>query len=341
MVLITEQERLIANEQQLINNSTSYVIPGSYGTIHDYGNITLAQAGLVAIVFNLSCSGGTMGLTGFRLKVGGTPIFTANYSGGTNYPNGPYGCLIYLAAGTYDILLEGAINGNSGNVTSMKVGLLSFNDLVGSALAAYSSGIALTVANRITPAGPLLKATYCVQVYAVTASANTNLENVGDNLTNGVSISVDGAQVNWSEKYSPDDSGYHGVSGKVFLPYSVGSSHTVTITKRNSNTTVNVTVVACPWILASSNFSPVNLNFAQGSTVYCVENPLFVDATKFIGVGTPRGVSFGTATDYYNSTSASGLLVYSYQIDVADVTQVDIVTNGMGACIEIIGVDAR
>ena len=139
---------------------------------------------------------------------------------------------------------------------------------------------------------------------------------------------------------SPTSNG-DGVSGKVFLPYSVGSSHTVTISLRNSNTVVHISALACPWILSPVNHSPVTFNFAQGSTLYCVENPLFTNPTKFIGIGTPRSISFGTATDYYNSSSAAGLLVYSFQLDVYDITQVNMLTNGWGGCIEIIGVDAR
>ena len=341
MVLLTEQERLIANEINLLNNTTQYNFPNSFGTIHDYGNITLANAGLVAITITISqCSGGSSGDCGFRIKVGSLYAFSKFNT--TPQSNGVFGCLIWLAAGTYDILVEGfKIPSNYESIGALQVGLVSFNDLQGSALVSYSSGISLTVANRNTPAGPLLYATYAVNVYAVTASANTNLEDSGDNLTNGVNVLVDSVRQNWSEKNTPDDGTYHGVHGKVYLPFSVGTSHTVTVAKRNSNTTVHISVVACPWILASANSVPVNINFSQGSTVYCVENPLFVDVTKFIGVGTPRGVSFGAATDYYNSTSASGLLMYSYLIDVADISQVDVYASGMGGCIEIIGVDAR
>jgi hypothetical protein len=306
------------------------------GTIHDYGNITLPQAGLVIFRFSLAYgSGGAV----CRVKVGSYYVWTLSTAG--SFSSTPYEAVAWLPAGTYDVLVEGHYVSNSANMSSMSVGYVQFNDAQGSALAAYSSGIALTVANRNTPLGPLNQAVYAVQVYAVTSGAHTNLENVGDNLTNGVSVSIDGTQVNWAERNSPDVGNGDGVSGKCFLPYSVGSSHTVTFGLRNGSTVVHVSVVACPWILSPVNHAPVNLTFSQLSTVDIILNPLFDDPTKFVGVGQKRGISFGTAADYYNSTSATGLINYSYMIDTPDISQVNLFVNGFGGCIEAIAVDLR
>jgi hypothetical protein len=332
---ISEQERLIAAEVQLLKDNSSYSFPASMGTVHDYGNITLAQAGCVILQFKVSFQTGN---NACRVKVGSYYVWARSSNGYFAQTN--FGAVIWLAAGTYDVLVEG-YGPTPAEISSIIVGYVPLNDIQGNALAAYSSGIVLTVANRNTPLGPLMQAVYAVQVFAQTAGALTNLENVGDNLTNGVSILVDGTQVNWGEKYSPEVSNSDGVSGKAFLPYSVGSSHTVTISQRNVNTIVHISVIACPWILGQAVHAPVNLTFSQLSTVDIILNPLFADPTKFIGVGQPRSISFGAATDYYNSASGTGLINYSYMIDTPDISQVDLFVSGMGGCIEVIGVDLR
>ena len=86
--------------------------------------------------------------------------------------------------------------------------------------------------------------------------------------------------------------------------------------------------------------TPMTLNFSQGSTFYSTLEPMFADPTKFIGVGQPRAISFGSATDYYNSTSATGIISYSYVFDVVDISW-NFDCYGMGGCISVIGVDAR
>lgn len=336
-----EQERLIASESNLLSNSASYAFPTTYGTIHDYGNITLAANGIIAVMLTLNGSGGTAAAHHIRLKIGASYYALAEYSA-TGILSGTYGALVYLAAGTYDILAEGVRpNSDTQNITGLQIGIVAFNDVQGNTLGLYSSGIALTVTSRATPVGNLSKATYCVQIYAYTPSAATNLENINDNLTNGVSVSVDSNQVNWSERISPDDSNGHGASGKMFLPFSVGSAHTVSFTKRNANTVIHVTVIACPWILPSSVGDPVVETFSQGTTIYTTLNALFTDPTKNVYVGAVRGVDFGASFDYYTTSSGTGILAFSYVWDTLDTSQVSLYVVGMGGCIEIIGVDVR
>jgi hypothetical protein len=340
MPLLMEQERLIANESSLLYDSTVHAFPTTYGTINDYGNITLAADGIIAILLTLSGSGGTSGTHHIRLKIGSYYVL-AEYSS-IGVLTGTYGTLVYLAAGTYGVLAEGVRpNSDTQNIASLQIGIVSFNDVQGSALGAYSSGIALTVASRKTPLGSLSQATYCVQIYASTPSTQTRLEDVGESLTNGVSISVDSVQQNWSEKVTPDDAAYHGVSGKTYLPFSVGSSHTVSLSKRNANTAIHINVIACPWILPSSIGDPVVEDFSLGSTIYATFNALFQDVTKTVSIGAVRGVDFGSSFDYYSTSSGIGLLAYSYVWETPDINQVSLYVVGMGGCIEILGGDIR
>lgn len=342
MTLLTEQVRLQASEQQLLNNTTSYTIPQTtFGTVHDYGNIVLAADSLVIFRVTFHSPGGGTNWVWIRIKVGSKYLYGAKANDGDGTI--AVGAACYVAAGTYDVLIEGVCNGATGGaVTSLKAGTVQFLDQVASALQTYASSIPLTVLNRTTCVGPLSQCTFAVQVQAQTASAVTNFENVGDSLTNGVSIKVDGAQYNWSERWQDVDSPGCG-SAKLFCgALSVGSSHTIAISKKNAATTVYITIIACPWILPDPNTlsTPMTLNFSQGSTFYLTLEPMFADPTKFVGVGQPRAISFGSTTDYYNSTSATEIISYSYVFDVVD-TSWNFDCYGMGGCISIIGVDAR
>ena len=344
MPILSEQERLVSQELNLINDATQYAATtNAWVLLKDWGNITLPIAGILLIKFEsaLDVAGGTGGV---RIKVGSYYV-CVSFTNTATWQT--FGTAVWLAAGTYDVKVEGWLNGAGSNfnvyIKNFQAGLCSFNDAIGSALGTYNSGIALTVANRNTPVGPLKQTTYFVQVYAVTAGASTPLENIGDNFTNGVSILVDGAQVNWSERISELSGSIGGTSGKVALPYNVGGSHTVTISKRNGSTAVTISIIACPWILpASTNpSSPVTLNFSQASTLYCMLEPLYMNPTKLAGVGVIHGITFGTADDYYSSGTGPDLINFSYMMDIVDVSKNNLTVYGLGGCIGIIGVDAR
>jgi hypothetical protein len=254
------------------------------------------------------------------------------------------GFAVYLAAGTYDVLVSGRYSGVLGNIRNFQAGVSAFNDTQGSAVATYGSAVGLTVPNRNTPIGALQNATYLVQCWATTSGGYTSFENVGDNFTNGVSITIDGrTQVNWDERVQDDSpNGMAGIAcGKCAQSLVVGTSHTITINKRNSATVVIISVIACPWILPNVPHTPSSLSFSQGSTLYCTLEPLFLDSTKFAGVGKIHGITWGTADDYYASSSGADLVPFSMVMDIEDISSNSLIVYGLGGCIGIIGVDAR
>jgi hypothetical protein len=170
----------------------------------------------------------------------------------------------------------------------------------------------------------------------------TNFENVGDDLTNGVSVEVDGVQESWS--YRCQDINAVGAACGVFaLPFSVGTLHTIQFTCRNNSTVLRTSVIACPWILGDVPCSAVTLNFSQGSTVYAYVEPLFLNLTKTIGLGVKRAVSFGVGTDYYASSAGTGLISFSYTISLFDISSAPASSlftwSGTGGCIGAIAVD--
>lgn len=336
MPLLVEQERLVAQEANLINVATQYNSAGggAWATLHDYGNVTLPVDGILLIKFDALLSYPNVGC--LRVKVGSNYVY--GVVPGTTAAT--YGLGLWLAAGTYDVLVEGYAPSFTVSILNFQAGLTAFNDQQGAAVQTYSTGITLTIANRNTPVGILRNATYLVQCFASTSGAVTNFENVGDNLTNGVSIAVDGTQVNWDER-NQDVSVFGAASAKTAQSLVVGSSHTITMTKRNASTVVLISVIACPWILANAVHTPVNLSFSQGSTLYCTLEPLFLNSTKFVGVGAIHGITFGTADDYYSSLSGVDLVNFSFMMDIEDVLNNNLITQGLGGCIGIIGVDAR
>ncbi len=336
MPILAEQERLAAQEKNLINLATVYNwLTIGWGTLHDYGNVTLSANGILLIKFDAVLNGSAGAV---RVKVGGNYVY--GLAPTTSYVT--YGLAVWLTAGTYDVKVEGYVPSASYTVSiqNFQAGLVAFNDQQGSNVATYSSGIALTVASRTTPVGALQNAVYLVQCFAQTPSAVTNFENVGDNLTNGVSVALDAVQVSWDERNQDALSqGY--ASAKTAQSLVVGSSHTVTITKRNSNTVVTISIIACPWILPNVVHIPVNLTFSQGSTLYCLLEPLFLNPTKFAGVGAIRGINFSTADNYYSSSSGADIINFTFIMDIEDITNNSLIVYGLGGCIGIIGVDAR
>jgi hypothetical protein len=345
MVLLAEQERLIAQELNLINDSTQYSLTTgiTWTTMKDWGNITLPNAGLLIINFAIAINNASGGSGGIRIKVGSYYACTS-FSASTSFQN--FGTAIWLAAGTYDVHAEGYLENNGSTsalyLQNFQCGLSAFNDTTGSALGTYSSGISLTVNNRTTPVGALQQATYFVQVYAVTSGANTLLNNIGQSQTNGVSIYVDGTQVNWGEIDAEED--YGGIGGKIAIPANVGYSHAITISKQNSSTAVTISVIASPWILSQVGYPgiPVNIYFSQGSTLYCMLEPWFLNpSNKFAGVGAIHGVTFGSTDDFYSSITGADLQEFSYMMDIVDILNNNLMTEGLGGCIGVVAVDAR
>jgi len=221
------------------------------------------------------------------------------------------------------------------------VGIAKFTDQVSSLLATYSSTINLTVANRETCIGALKNAVFAVQCFASTPAGQTNFENVGDSLTNGVSLAIDGAQVNWTAR-TQDTGSYGAASAYYYGSLSVGVAHTFVITKDNANTVVNITIIAAPWILAGVDNEPVTLDFAQGSTFYALLEPLSSDPAKNSKIGKKRAVSYGDATDYYSiPTPASGIMTHSYTFEIVTPVNASWLVSGIFGCISHIGVDER
>lgn len=356
MSLLVENVRQLQNERNsIINDATEYSASSTgWATLHDYGNIVLAVAGFVFFRFNVRV-GGTGQQCFYRLKIGGVKVFATQTASGvaTNVPVGD-SVLVYLPAGTYDVLLEAVLAttpGYYGYANTFTMGFSRFSDCDNSIQPqGYSSQLSVTVANRATCVGALKQALVKVNVVAYTSGLVTNMENVGDSLTNGVSILINGTQRNWELRYQGSLNGvYDGCDafGVTSAVATVGTALTITLSKRNSSTACVISVAACPWLLPSSSsttYEPVSLSFSQQSTVYINLAPFILDETKTLKLGRVRSRSFGDATDYFSTTSGIGLVSWSYTFTLVQVDDCSMFVYGTTSgceCVETIGVDAR
>ncbi len=331
-MVLAERLRDLTLEENLINDATQYSRNNAaWGTIHDYGNITLSEDSLIVFTF-------VIGLTDscYRLKIGSFYIHGC-------YVAGTYTGLAFVPAGTYDVKIEHKNFGsNTGRISNFQLGKAKFSDIANSSLAAYAATINLTVMQRTPPSffGTLKNAVFIVNVWAYTPGGQTNFENVGDALTNGVQLSVDGVQVDWSSRVQ-DTTSSETAHANYYGSLSVGVSHAFVIGKDNANTVVHISIVGSPWLLATVDNEPMTLDFSQGSTIYLVLEPLDADPAKNSKIGKVRAVTYGDTTDFYSTASGVGILQHSYTFEIVDVTSVSVFLNGLGGCVSMIGLDER
>jgi hypothetical protein len=68
---------------------------------------------------------------------------------------------------------------------------------------------------------------------------------------------------------------------------------------------------------------------------------MFVNETKSVKVGKPRGIDWGDSASYYYVNSGVDILTSSYTFDVVDITKAVLYVTGVGGCVGIIAVDVR
>jgi hypothetical protein len=336
MVLLVEQTRVLASESSLIDNDTDYTrTTASWGTLHDYGNIGLfAELNLVPFCIVISVGGSQRYA---RLKIGSYYVWGKN-----DVSAGTYTGIACVPSGTYDVLLEGRDDSGGGlTVDRFQIGKAVLLDSTGKGLAAYASTITLRIpARNALPVGVLKSAVFMVRCWAYTSGGQTNFENAGDSLTNGVDLAVDGSQVNWTER-NQDAGSIENASATYYGSLSVADSHTFAITKDNAATVVHISIYASPWLLAAADNEPVTLDFAQNSTLYVTLEPLDGNPTKHVKIGKKRAVSYGDTMDYYNTDpSTTAIIKFSYTFQTEKANATGLIVSGLGGCISQIGVDA-
>ncbi len=341
-MFFSEHLRSLQDEKALINDATFYGTSSTtWTTVKDYGNVTLSKAGILILKYQIK---NNVTFSNHRISVGGIYAIGCPRSG-----TGTFDMLTMLAlnAGTYNITAQ-AVNYSGGpdttGIQNMRVGFVSFPDLTVNNLAVYSSQVTLIPPARRSFWGSVARVVLYIAVFAYTPGAQTNFENIGDNLTNGVSLLVNGNQVNWSERIHDNLASPYGAGSAWyrFATRGAGTDHGFTVNKRNVNTVVNISIILCPWILGDDSGNRIlDLDFPQGSTLYISLEPLTADVTKYIKIGKPRWLSFGEATDYFSTASGTGILNHYYTFEQVRPSDCQCLLYGSGGCVARIALDVR
>jgi hypothetical protein len=161
---------------------------------------------------------------------------------------------------------------------------------------------------------------------------------------------LDGTEIGWKERINDDfDLSYNiayseGCHGRAYFALTPGS-HTLEVKATNNlssayNARTVLNLVLSPWFLIDSH-EPLALSFPQGSTLYVVMEPLWVDPTKTLKLGWKRFVSLGDSTDFYSTASGTGIVSWSYTFESVNVASCALLVGGFGGCISIVAVDVR
>jgi hypothetical protein len=343
---LSEQIRDYSKETNSINDAATYSKAStSWATIHDYGDLVLTESSLVVYTYESY----SQYRQNTRLKVGST-CYVSGFAADQTLPGWHllYGT-IWLAAGTYDIIMESIDTDNSypAQVKNFQMGIVKLSDLQGSALAVYTGAISITPTARTTLLGPLAQAVFACQVHARTTGALTTMANAsGGDTGNYVGISLDGVRQDWDERNQDNlfTSIAGAAEGKLYCSVSIGTSHSITITKGNVNTVVDISIVCCPWLLAGALADahiPITLSgISTGSTVYLLIEPLTAQLSKTVVFGKKRAITQG-ASDYYGTTTGTGSFTASYTFEIQDPNVQYIMMYGLTGCVAVIGVDSR
>ncbi|MHC4890783.1 MAG: hypothetical protein ACYTEO_15115 [Planctomycetota bacterium] len=334
-MFLSEMVRHVGDEVNVINDATEYSRTDSaWGTLHDYGTVNPATAGIYIIKFEIDSLNAN---ARFRLKIGGNLVFGHVVP----YPSPfvQHAIILHLPTGSQSVIAEAKTD--TVYIKNFQMGRCEFSDVDSENLQVYSSTLTLNLSSRALPIGTSNKACLAINCGAYTSGAQTNFENIGDSLTNGVSLSVEGSQVDWTDRTQDSGSDEYAWA-EYFGVEDLDEDITVTFTKDNGSTVVTISIIYCPWILPDvQTFEPIALSFPQGSTIYLMLEPLMTNPTKNIKIGKTRAISWGDTTDFYSTASGTNILQHDYQFVEVKNGAVLLYTYGRGGCISSIGVDIR
>jgi len=331
--------RLLEDEQYVIHDSNSYNISDTTDwTTLVTKQINLSKAMLVYIYVKVTAGSDAYGAV---RVTDGTNVFLA--TGGLNNETVEREVLVPLSAGSHNLNFQGACwNRGTTNITleDLKVGFINFADL---ATAHYHETVTIqasssanlvdqqfTMPDGKTPAGPLKEVPLYIVAIAGAEQRGTKMLNSGEStpsLKHGVKLQIDGYSQDWTFRYNDDDDG----NGSNLL-YGEGSFAIAKIIKNPGNQvhiiltgndttdstmdmTVDVWVFACPWILPGGWSEPISLDFPIYSTLNVMVEPLMNNGTAAVYLGKQRAKSFGSDTDYYDSASGSGILIFTHTFE--------------------------
>jgi hypothetical protein len=376
MVLLTEQERLYADEYCLVNgeNSSHLSSLADWTTEKTY-TFTLSKRLIVMIRASVYVQNGS---GAGRITVDGNPLWSTGGVNGYTTVVSP-DLYIVLAAGShtfnFDCAMWSAGSGAYVVINGIYIGQLNFNDLLSggpwdSGSVALPAGVQETLINqnitipasRVLPCGTIINYGLFILVVAsdvaISPTRKTHMKNAGEGDDSGkinVRLYLNSGESGWSDRHDDDADGVsanasYGRGSEGYWYGYTPPNQTLNIQVKALCSSARsaecfVFVLLCPWIIPPVGYdaSVVNLTFSQGSTFYAYLEPLYVDATKASKIGMKHFKSFGDTTDYYSVVSGTGILIHTYTLDVVDVVSAQWVVNPSGnvVCISYVAVDLR
>lgn len=372
-MMLIEKLRNIENESSVLNDTTTR---SSSTAAHDWTDLTgatktftLAAASMVAVYAKFNFNTNLQG--NIRFLVDDIPV-RSNPS--TTVTGGTFGFLISLASGPHTIKIQTSWHTSGGaysiDVTEFQIGIVSIQDLTGTQ--SDSGSIVCTTAAETTLVNisPTIPATrtvlagalsnYHVLVFAYfekIGDRKTKLKNSGDaNESNyfNARIYVDSVAKDWTSRLSDVEFGieannptYAEGSFGVYA-FNVAASGTPNIQLRiyngfgtNQNGRAVATIVICPWLFGDLSEPVTTLTPPQGSTLYLMAEPVFLNPSKTIYIGKVRGVTFGAGVDYFSTTTGIDRISVAYTFDTVPIDITTFRLSGVGGVLTSIGVDVR
>ncbi|MDT8781105.1 MAG: hypothetical protein IAX22_00465 [Candidatus Bathyarchaeota archaeon] len=378
MVLLVEQQRIVASEQNLTTLSGQ----NTSSAVHNWETratqaLSLSEKCLIRIRGYYGVGGGSSYAGAARIVVDGTPVWSSgSLSGAAGW--GTYTPEIYvvLESGSHSVLYQTSVfvSGAWAGWQQYQVIKFKFNDLLAHAASARAvggtSGVGNAVINtnitvpsgRQTPIGKIKQYSAFIFVFGYDDDASaptrrTRAKNIGeasDANKHNLRLYVNSVQVSWNDrKYDDQISSTsnptyaRGSFGFACLPVNAGQTLNIKVYDYHSTSNrycqLYLTAVLCPWITTNQAYQPVALDFPQGSTFYAVLEPFYENSTtKNSKLGKARGISFGDATDFWSVASGVDVLVHTYTFEVADVSSCEwLVSCSAYVCVSHVGVDVR
>ena len=373
-MLLVDHVRKIAKEEVMFQDDTDYTVTSTTDwTTLTSKSITLSEERIVYL-YMLALITDIKGA--MRITVDGTPVIsTGGYSAGPTTQQISRECFLVLSAGSHTIGFQVSVwyvgTNPSWKLDYVYGATFDFADryyykkYVTASVANNSTGyiinnetLASSLPARRTPAGKIKKYTLTIFGYFSTSGYRLNaVLNSGDSSVNycmNWRLYVNGVQQNFYDKrndFADGDSSNQsygaGSYGLCILTIDAETSPTLTVTVYNYNTgatrtaALNIAAILCPWIIPTSEYEPITLDFPQGSTIYVLLEPFLTNPTKTLKIGKQRFRSFGASTDYYYSASGTGILLANYTFETVGVSGCVMLIGGYGGCIAAIGVDIR
>lgn len=307
-MLLSEMVRNLREENYLVDdaterstNSTTWVTVASY-------NITLSKASMLQYCYEIYYS--YYATAYIRLKIGSVFVGGEKHEAASWVKKTGF---FALNAGNYTVELQLRVtsSGYYAKIRNFVLGTTPFHDMA--IIVLRGSGSAgITLSKRKTCVGETVNGTLCIQVYNEGAAPTVTVDEV--------TLSAESSD------------GYRFVYTTVV---SLGASHTVNVSAGY------YAVVLSPWLLPKRDSELFSLSFPQGSTIYIMLEPAWLNPTKTVKIGKKRVISFGDSTDFYYTVSGTDILTASYTFETVEVSNCIMLVSGFGGCISIIGVDVR